>query len=108
MFRPRSEHPIRFVYSLRDQVVDQDADIRLLSVDSKRRSISCCQSGIDAGNQSLASRLFVSGGAVNLTREKQAFDTRCLEQRSQLLRVNKIIFDGVTWPDNLSLIHAWN
>ena len=65
------------VDTLRDQVVDQHADIGLGAVEHEvRPPPPAAQRGIDAGHQTLRRRLLVAGGAVDLAGQEQAAAAR--------------------------------
>src|SRR6266571_1086877 len=66
------------------------------------------QPSIDARDQSLTRCLLVASCAVDLAREKQALDFRGLEERRQLLRIDEVIFDCITRPDDLRFFETRN
>ena len=72
MLRARREHAIRLEASFRDQVVDEDADVRLVASQLERRLAPRVPCRVDAGDDALRRRLFVAGRAVDLTREEQS------------------------------------
>ena len=66
------EHPVGLEATLGCQIVDQDADVRLVAAESERRLPATCRRRVDAGDQPLRRRLFVARRAVDLTREKES------------------------------------
>src|SRR5262245_63281042 len=62
-----SEHTVRLIDSLGDQIVDQDADVGFVTFDWDRLLGVNRSGGIDAGDDSLGARFFVSGCSVDLT-----------------------------------------
>ena len=73
MLGARGEHAIRLEASLGDQVVDEDADVRLVAPQLERRLASArAMRRVDPGDESLRRGLFVAGRAVDLPGEKQS------------------------------------
>jgi hypothetical protein len=71
---PAGEHAVRLSHALGHQVVHQHAQISLIACRCPGGFAPALQRGVDAGKQTLGCRLFIPGGAVDLTRKKQAVD----------------------------------
>jgi hypothetical protein len=68
----RGEHAVRLVGALGDEVVDEDAGVAFGAVHGEGRLAFEPERGVDAGHDSLAGRLFVAAGAVDLAGEVEA------------------------------------
>ena len=68
---PGREHPVRLETALRDQVVDQNADVRLVTAQLEALARRGQVRGIHAGNKSLRRRFFITGCSVDLAGQKQ-------------------------------------
>src|SRR5690242_16156204 len=71
---PRSEHPVRLVRTFSNQIVDQDSDIPVCSLQNHRFRVSNSQSGIQPCDQSLIGGLFGMAGSDDLARQEQTND----------------------------------
>ena len=56
---------------------------------------------VDSCNQSLASGLFIAGGSVDLPCKKQVLHQFRFQCRIELAGIEKVIFDGVTWSEDM-------
>src|SRR5262249_46081464 len=94
--------------TLRDQIVDENTDIRLSTIQLNPRPTHGNQARINSGNQTLASRLFITCCSVYLTCEIKSLGLYCLEKWREFLRVDKVVFNGIARPNNLSCVKARN
>src|SRR5262249_34682293 len=74
MLRARREHAIRLEAALGNQVVDEDADVRLVSPQLETVPMLYRQRRIDAGNQSLRGGLLVAGCPIDLASQIETVD----------------------------------
>src|SRR5438132_8661204 len=99
MLRPGREHAIRLETAFRDQVVDQDANIALVAPDLEAGmfpvSMPRTLCGVDPGDESLRSRFFIPGRAVDLAGEEESTDALGLEPPRQLRRLDEVVLHGV-------------
>src|SRR5882672_12239286 len=95
ILRAAGEHPVGLGSAARYQIVDQHAEIGLASFRPPRLAPAGEQRRIGAGEQSLGRSLFVAGGAVDLSGEKQARKEFALQTEFEIARIEEIIFDGV-------------
>ena len=79
----------------RHKVVDQNADIRLRTVEHQLFFSLHAERCIDARDQALRRSLLVSGTAVELAAGKQILDRLELEGRQKLSRVDAVILDCI-------------
>ncbi len=89
------EHPIRFVGAGGDQVVNQHTDVSLITRGDPGRLAGNLSCGIETGDQSLAGRLFVTGGAVDLTGKEKTGDRLGFQVGPELGRWTVVVLDGV-------------
>src|SRR5688500_8347435 len=66
VFSARSKYAIRLIDALLDQVLDQNADIRLFPPQTQRLALLSKERRVDAGDQTLTRCFLVSGRAVDL------------------------------------------
>src|SRR5438309_7475804 len=92
-FSARSEHTIRLVCALADQVVDEDCGVALSSVENERRLILHLERSVDAGHDSLTRGLFVPGGPIDLPRQKETGNLLRLECPLQFRRIDGVVLD---------------
>ena len=63
--------------------------------------------GVDARQQALGPRFFVACRAIDLPREVQAGHESGLQRRSQITRVEVVVFDCITRLCDLRVFEAW-
>ena len=95
VLRSRGEHSIRLEAAFRDQVVDENSDVRLVARELESIATQHTTRGVDAGDETLRRRFFVARRSVDLSREKQSLDTFRLEVSVQLGRLNEVVLHGV-------------
>src|SRR5882724_953956 len=108
VLRAAGEHPIGLVGPLRHEVVDQDADVTLVTLDHQGSGPPHTIYGIYAGNQPLSSRFLVAGRAVDLAGEKKASHPLRLQRWKKLRGWRKIVFHGICRTDDLCLFEPWD
>src|SRR5947208_1110051 len=86
VFSARGEHAVRLQASFRDQVVDENPDVRLVSSQLEPIGAPRSPRRVDAGDDALRRGFLVAGGAVDLAREKQAVEPLRLQSSVQLRR----------------------
>src|SRR4051794_31316692 len=101
IFGARREHTIRLADAARDEIIDHDADVSLRAIEHDRVGISGKRRGVETCKKSLCRSLFVAGGAVYLSSQKQSVQAFCFQRRLELARIDEIIFDGVARPNEL-------
>src|SRR5208282_4689830 len=102
------EHPVGLVSSLGHEVVDEDSNVGFVPPQDDRSrspSLACC---VYARDQTLTSRLLISGRSVDLTRQKQILDLLRLERWIKLGRRRKIIFDRIGRAQKDCILKAGN
>ena len=92
---PAREHAVGFSGSPCDQIIDHDAEIGFCPVKPYARKTSSEARRVDPGDQSLARRLLVSRGAIDLARQEQTRNPRCLQRVIELARIDVVVLDGV-------------
>ncbi|MNF34622.1 hypothetical protein D3C84_154680 [compost metagenome] len=106
VFGARGEHAVRLLGAQGDQVVDQHADIRLVAARAPAVLALGAQRGVAAGQQTLRTGLFVTGGAVDLPGEEQAGDHLGFQAVFQVARIEVVVLDGVAGADDMGVFHA--
>src|SRR4030095_2323959 len=66
MLGARSEHSVRLQATARYKVVDEDADVGLVSTQNDRRLATNGLRGVQTRNDSLSSGFFIAGGPIDL------------------------------------------
>ena len=98
MLGPRREHPIGLETSLGDQIVDENADVRLVAPElesARPRASASAECGVDPCDQTLRRGFLVPRRAVDLSGQEQPGDALGLETTGELGRLNEVVFDGV-------------
>mgnify|MGYP001851183347 CR=1 FL=1 len=103
VFRARGHHAVGFVRSLRHEVVDEHADIRLIAPQNEGRQSAQFERRVQPRNQSLRRRLFVAARAVDLPRGVQSFHLLEFEGGEHVQRVDAVVFDGVGVSHDLAM-----
>jgi len=96
MFGATGEHAIRLARAPRHEVVDEHADVAFAALGDERLLATCGARGVDAGDQALRGRLFVTRGPVDLAREVQVAQRFRFQRRLEIARIEEVVFDGVT------------
>ena len=97
VFRPRGKHPVRLPGILRDEIVDQHADIGLRAIQDQRRVPLDLKGRIDPGHESLGRSLFISRSPVDLPGMIQTLHVFGFEGLMELVRRKVVVFDGIPW-----------
>src|SRR5262249_23672433 len=108
VLRPRREHAVWLEAPLCNQVVDQDTDVGLVSLENQRpfvRSKGMLRS-ICTRDKPLCGSFFVPGRAVDLSRQKESADTLGLKLASELSRLDEVVLDGVPRTDEDRILEA--
>ena len=96
MLGPARKHAIRLVGAFCDQVVDQNANVAFVAANDQWLEATNCVHRVDSGDQALAGGFFITGGAIDLAREKEVFDFLGFERRKQLGRRREVVFHGIS------------
>ena len=95
VFAARGHDAVRLLRALRDEVVDESADVAVRAFKHQRHAPEQLQRGVHARHKALHGRLLIAGRAVELARAVEAGQLFALERRGKLRRVDAVIFDGV-------------
>ena len=105
MLSPRRKHPVGLSpYPFRDQIVQENADICLISGKNERGFASNLHRGVDSGHYSLCRGLLIAGCAVNLTGEVEARYQLGFQGLRELGRVGVVIFNGIAGAHDLCVL----
>ena len=102
----RGEHPIGLRRLTHDEVVDQDAQVAFVSTQHERLATRAPKRGVRAGQEPLPPRLFVAGGPVDLSCEKEARNRRNGERRIQHARLDEVVLDRVAMTHEACVLQA--
>src|ERR1044071_97134 len=108
VFGARSEHTIRFVHALSNQIINKNPYVRLVTTQRKPFTPLDIKCGVNSGQKSLASGLFITSCPVNLTRKEEPLNSRSLQIGSKFPGVYEVIFDSIPGPYNLRLVKPGN
>ena len=105
------EHAVRLVHAFADQVVDQHANVSLITPRQPgvARPLGLCaglQSGVHPGEQALRGGLFVTGGPVDLSGEKQTRNLARLKAALERARVKVVVFNGVAGAQDMGVFQT--
>ena len=73
VLRPGSEHPVRLVHTLRNQVIYKDPYIRFVPAEHERILFHTFQMSINAGDNPLCGSLFIACRTVDLAGQEKVF-----------------------------------
>lgn len=108
VFSAAGEHSVGLVGAARHQIVDQHADVSVLSGRHPRRFRCGSASGIQARDQALAGGFFVPSCAVDLAGKEQPRNGFGFQVRPQLSRRAVVVFDGVPVSHDRGVFQAGN
>ncbi len=91
----RGVQSVRLSDVLGRQIIDQDADVGLVTLQDKAGATLDDAGGIDARDQPLRRRLLIAGGAIDLARQEESGGRIGLQRAHDLVRWDEIILDGV-------------
>src|SRR4030043_140602 len=106
IFCPGGKHSVWLRGPFCDQVIDQYTDIGIRAFQDQGFLSLDREGRIDSCNQSLGGGFLIAGGAVDLSGVEEPFDLFRFKRRPEFCGVNKIILDGITWPDDLHIFKA--
>ena len=105
-FRARSEHAVRLVGALGDEVVDEDAGVAFAAVHGEGRLAFEPKRGVDAGHDALAGGFLITACSVDLASEVEALHALDAEGAVELGGVDRVVLDGVAGAQHLGLVEA--
>ena len=100
------EQAVGFGHALGHKIVDEHAEIGLATAEDEGRFALHFKSGIGSREQALTSRLFVTGGAIDLASEVESGDTLRFQRRIKLGGRAVIILHCVAGTDDLGLFQT--
>ena len=95
VFRTGGKHPIRLIDALRNQIVNQNPDIRLITTKDERIFLLNLQVRIDARHQTLGSGFLITRRTVDLSCQEQVLNTFRFQGRLQENRIKVIILNCI-------------
>ena len=104
VFRPRGEHPVGFIDPFRNEVVDQDTDVRLVPAQDKGLLSAQLPVGVDTRHNPLRRGFLITRGSIDLARQEEVFDAARLQRRTQQGGIEIVVFDGVGRAEDLDVL----
>ena len=101
IFGPAGEHAIRLIDATGDEVVDHHTQIGVFAAQHERFFTLQAQHGVRARQKPLPARLFIAGGAVDLSGEIEPGHALGFQRDFQLFRRSVVVFDRVAVADDL-------
>ena len=108
VFGPRGKHAIWLRRAPGDQIINHDAYVGLTSVEQKRGRAARVKRRVHPRHHPLGGGLFVAGGAVDLSGQKETWQASGFEGWAQLPGVHEIVFDGISRLYHAHLLEAGN
>ena len=102
------EHPVGLGYTPGDQIIDQDPDIGFVTAKDHGIGVRRGPGRIQARDQALSRRLFVTGGAIDLACQIEARQALDFESRAQFTGIVIVIFNGLAMPLDHHLLQSGN
>src|SRR6476659_8193307 len=106
MLRAGREHAVGLQAAAGCQIVDERADIATATIELDRCPTECGPRCVQASHQPLRRRLFVTGGSVDLSGEKETGDALRLQSPRELSWLDEVVLDGIPWPQKPRLLEA--
>ena len=88
------------------QVIDQNANVRLGTVQDQHFLSKYLLRRIDSCHQTLSGRFLISGTSVELTAGKQPMDRLEFQRRIELLRIDTVVFDRIGIADDFCMFQS--
>ena len=108
VFSPTRHHPIRLKCLLGTEIVYENSDISIRTIENQRFLSFYLHGRIDTRIKSLCRRLFITGASVKLSAGKKSVYFLEFKRRLQLNRVDAVILYGVSVPDNFRMLQTGN
>ena len=108
ILRAGGEHTVWLVNTLGDEVVDEDANIRLVARENERLFATNLADGIDSRNETLTGGLLVTRRAIDLPCHEEILENLAFEAMAELRRVEEIVFYGIARADDLHVFQTGN
>ena len=103
MLGTRGEHTIRLIYPFGHQIVDEHADVSLITTQHKGLATHNLLMRIDTRHQTLTCCLLIACSSIYLTGKIKASHTLGLQRMMQLCGVEIVILDGVSRAVNVGI-----
>src|SRR5262249_46084607 len=108
IFGARRKHSVRLANAARYKIPTHNTEISLRTIDDDFVPLARQGRCIETCKKSLRCGLFITGGAVDLSSQKQSVQTFCLQCWSKLARIDVIVFDGVAGTNKLRILQTGN
>ena len=102
------EHAVGFVSSFRDEIVNQHANVGVLSAEHKGLFTTYGKRGIDPRHDPLRGSFFVSCCAVDLSGKVKSGNSFRFKRMQKLARIYSIVLDCVGVCEKLGMLKSWD
>ena len=106
VFSAAGEHAVGFVRPFGDEVVDEHADIGLVTPQREWGIPLDVEVCVDSCDETLAGGLLVSCCAIDLACEVEFAEVFCFEGVMELSWWKEVVFDGIAWPEHAGVFQA--
>ena len=93
----RSKHAVRLRDAACHQIINHDTDIGFVAARCPRLEPLSTTSGIQSGNQPLTGRLFITGGAIDLSCEIQPLYSQSFQRWAKVSGIKVVILNRIAW-----------
>ena len=107
-FRTAGHHSVRFSGAFVYDIVNENADITVGTFQHHRFLAFDIMHRIDAADETLRRRFFVTAGTVELTRGEQTGEILEFQRQFQLSRIDTVIFDGIGKTGDFAVFQTRN
>ena len=108
IFGPGGKHPVRLIHALIDKVVDEYANVSLVSAQHQRLMLGHILMGVGTGHNSLRCSLLITGGAIHLTGQEKIVHGLGTQRIMQGLRVKIIVLHRIGRLKENGILKALN
>ena len=108
ILRPRCHHAVGLFRALRNKVVNEHADIRLVPPENKGRLFHNLKRRVNSRNQPLRRGFFVTRSSVNLPRAVNPFDFFKFKRRQNIQSVYAVVLYRVCVSHYLAVLKPRN
>src|SRR5690349_4162650 len=100
IFGAGREHAVRLGDPAGDEIVDHDAQIAVGTIEHEWQGAAGDERRVKAGHQPLRGGFLITCRTVDLSGQKQSWQSLGLEARIEFTRIDVIVFDGIAWADH--------
>ena len=107
-FCPAREHPVWLVSPLRDEIVDQNANVGILTAEDERFLTPNGKSGIDPRHNALRGGFLIPSRSIDLSSKVEPAYSFRFKRMHEFARIDSVIFNGIGVGKKLGMLKSWN